>query len=249
MAGYVIYIPGGRGYSPEQLDAVGLAGLREGSIELAEALPGPDGNNGVIVAWSHPGKPTVFDADRFTWHPAVPEGELAAGRYFMGLPNEGVCPADIVRKETYPGWFVPLFAGHKWNIPAAAQLPHRHALDAQGQHTRKIVERFQAYWDQSQQYAAQIFAAADQLLAAAAETGQDPGELTTKFTLADTWNFCVTALSINYRLNADLVSLLGGLDDNQMANICKAAADLPTLVRIETQKKTESVTIPVGLSI
>jgi hypothetical protein len=73
--------------------------------------------------------------------------------------------------------------------------------------------------------------------------------------MAETFDFAVEALAMNYRLNAELVTTLGLLDDCGLLDVVKAVVDLPTLIGAEREKKKgssgtarERVSIPVGLS-
>lgn len=47
---FQIYLPGGRGADPAQLDQVGLGDLREGA-QFVAAADGPDGAGGMVVSW------------------------------------------------------------------------------------------------------------------------------------------------------------------------------------------------------
>ena len=241
MPGFAIYIPNKTGAKPEHLDDVGLSLLRRDRCpEFADLVAGtPDGGRGIIGLWRTLSDNGGFAASGYRWTPAKADKSrgLAAKRFFVGIPTGGIRPQEIERKPTYRGYAIPLADGQRWVIPPAVSLPHKHGLDEEGTPTRVIEDAWLGYWDRSEKFAVEFFAAVDRLGAGATET---------KFTLADAWSFACEALSINYRLSPEIIDALGLLNDDAIRNIIKAAIDLPVLIDAENQKKTEEITIPVG---
>jgi hypothetical protein len=241
VPGYAIYIPNKTGAAPEHLDDVGLSILRRDRCpEFADVLANaPDGGRGIIGCWRTLSDNGGFNPKDYTWTPAKADKArgLPAKRFYIGIPACGIRPQDIERKQTYRGYAIPLADGYRWSIPPAVSLPHKHGLDEEGSPVRVIEDAWRGYWDRSEKFAIEFFAAVDRLNSGATET---------QFTLADAWAFSCEALSLNYRLSPEIVDALGLLNDDGMRNIIKAAIDLPVLIDAENQKKTETLTIPVG---
>ena len=252
MAGYLLYIPGARGADPEHLANVGLAELGTDRLpEFADCLAGPDGQQGLLAFWHVGGQSPPVNTLLYNWRPAPRDKRtgLAAKRFYLGiLAGEQILPQDIQRDVLRSGYWVQAADKQRWQIPAAEQLPHQHGLDEEGEFVRLPAAAFRTFWEQSRQYAVQFFKACDQLELLQATLRQAPEETEIEFTIAQTWDFCCQALSINYRLAPSLVSLLGLIDDDTMSAIVKAAIDLPVLLEVKREKKRERVGIPVGLS-
>jgi hypothetical protein len=236
VASYLLYLPDCKGADPSHLDRRGLGELRaDRSPEFAECFSFGQGS---LAYWHQKGVAPVLDTSLYDW---------TRGKGFsLGvLTGQRVTPDDVQRDTVRPGYWITCADGQRWQIPAAAKLPHRHGLNADGEHTREVVAQYRDYWDKSEQYAIQMFKAIDQLEILAAH--QKVTEETVEFTLAETWDFACRALSINYRLTPEMVSMLGLIDDDAMSGIVKAAIDLPCLIEVKKEKKKELVGIPVGL--
>ena len=257
MAGYSIYIPRGPSPLAAALASVGLEQLlAEGDPQpdASEVLDnGPDGGAGVLFAWRHgdPRTDPPMNVDGQTWTPAKPnpERDLAADRFWIGTdPDRPVTPDDIARPHPMAGTFRPLADGQVWRIPQARFLPHPHGLDDEGRFARRVDPRYEKFWTDSEIHAAKFFEAFD-AADALRELKPDltPEQLEVTITIEETWQYCIDALAMNYRLNADLVDHLGLLDDATMQDIVMVTINLPALSDIRAQKKTElPVIIPNG---
>jgi hypothetical protein len=227
---------------------------------------GPDGGRGWYCTWlrGDGNDPPTALLPTVDWTPCRPGHvagrELATGAYWIGLDaKKPPRPAELERKATYAGYWVTLGDGQPWHCPAATFLPHCHGLGADGSYQRQIDPEFADFWNQTQQFAQGIFEKLAQLnvlqalSAARAASGkgkQAPQTINADFDLAQTFAFSVAALAYNYRLNAELVTLLKLFrTDEHMTAVVKAATDLPVLLEVRDQKKTagpERVAIPVG---
>ncbi len=240
MASYLLYLPDCKGADSAHLDRYGLGELAaDRAPEFAECFSFGQGS---LAYWHQNGVSPVLDTTLYDW-------KKGKGFSLGVLKGQQVTPDAIQRDVVRPGYWIACADGQRWQIPAAAKLPHRHGLDAEGEHTREVVAQYRDYWDKSQQYAVQFFQAIDAVDILRQSNPRLPiDEPQVTFTLADTWAFCCRALSINYRLTPEMVSLLGLIDDDSMSNIVKAAIDLMHLIDVKTEKKKEVVGIPVGWS-
>lgn len=241
MASYLLFLPNCKGADPAQLDRCGLADLRsDRSPEFAEYLGGQLGS-GNLAYWPHGGMSPNLDCSLYDW--------TKLKNFSIGvLKGQQVIPDDIQREPVRSGYWVLMADGQRWQIPAASKLPHKHGLDESGEHTREVANQFKDYWDKSQQFAVQFFQALDAVDILRQSNPRmpidDPQET---FSLADTWNFCCRALSINYRLTPEITSHLGLFDDDAMCNTVKAAIDLTHILECKADvKKKDELTIPLS---
>jgi hypothetical protein len=262
---YYLYFPGATGITDEHLARCGLEDLARGqSPTWFEPPRGPDGKRGMACTWlrGNGDDPPLGIVESQKWTPcrpaAIPGGKLEAGAYWVGVDRERpVRPEDIERAEPFAGHRVPLDDDQIWTVPIARRLPHCHGLDDRGAYCRQIHPRFAAFWQRSESFAAELLTVVRQLTLMATRKGAKPTDtLNAQFDMAETFDFAVEALAMNYRLNAELVTTLGLLDDCGLLDVVKAVVDLPTLIGAEREKKKgsseparERVSIPVGLSI
>lgn len=129
-----LFLPHASGADPQQLAAVGLGELLAPHDDAPQfgtlAGPGPGNLPGAIVCWSP--TPPVFQPDRQTWRPAVPDPvrQLPAGRYWWGCPSDApLTPACLARKEVFAGIGAIRARGHEWRVPNVLDLPCRISID------------------------------------------------------------------------------------------------------------------------
>lgn len=269
---YYLYFPGTIGISNEPLVRCGLADLaRDQSPAWFELDRGPDGKRGAACTWvrGNADDPPLALLPSQAWTPCRPvcqetgdrrqgtEVEIPRGAYWVGIDRERPPrPAELERREFYCGHPVALGDGKAWMIPTARRLPHTHGLGEDGSYSRRIHERFANFWARSEEYGRELLTVLRQALLLAERPNARPTDtLTADFDMAQTFAFAVEALAINYRVNAEIVTRLGLLDDAGLLDVVKAVVDLPTLIGVEREKKNagskrarERVSIPVGLS-
>ncbi len=257
----LLYFPGVRGASDDHLRAAGLADLvtktpggpDEPGPEWTEVLGrGPDGGRGMVCCW-RTGDPALDPSpfgvalDRQTWKP-VPSNAakgLAAGRYWIGVESgRPVAPLALQRKGRYPGTPVKLLDGQEWIIPRAQAMPHRHGLNANGEHERRAVAAFEWFVAEAQRYSQIIFAELHALQVLRPSQSDLAGGV--QITLTAAWDYCCRVLALNYRLTPEMIDALELIDDAAMRSIICATIELPAIGEVRDQKKSSAaLTIPV----
>jgi hypothetical protein len=234
MASYQIYIPGARGASPDRLTEVGLdVHDAQASVEAIEVFHnGPDAAQGgsgcgVCFFWLDPEQPEFnprpgVHPGQQEWTPAKASGKLPAGRFWMGRELAyAVEPASLLRKSHETSTPVELADGQIWYIPAVRRLPCKFALDDRGNPARRIEPRYEWFYQQAEAYL-NLFLT------------REPGSA---IEIEQAWPFALRALSMNYRVDANIVDWLGLLNDLTIVNLIGATFEWTTLERVEAQKK------------
>lgn len=129
MKSYLLYLPS----SVRSLDDVpAAAGLLrdddEGVLWQPQTVTGPDGKQGRIGHWNHPGREELIphlicDMTAQTWL------QVAGSDLWIGWrKTEQLKPAALVRKKTYSGYELPLADGNEWVVLSGMMLPQRYAF-------------------------------------------------------------------------------------------------------------------------
>lgn len=191
MSHFQIYLPGQRGQNPQMLAAAGLPDLIAGAEYLDEAQ-GPDGRGGVIVAWRKPTDHRMgFKPAEQLWLPAVPRGDLQAGRYQVGLWNDRPpTPADLQRPYATKGRFIRFGDGREWLMPEARKLPADMVRADDGSWQFVVQRNYHDFWLESLRWL------------------QWWSSQPTSFVYADVADFVERGLQVNYRLPTELISHL-----------------------------------------
>lgn len=208
MAHFQIFLPDARDSDhAEQLAAAGLAHLATGFDPLQ--CDGPDGQSGVCLAWRTPQQTRMgYRPDEQTWLPAVPDGDLPAKRYYVGLWNDSPpTPKDLQRPYAAPGRWLRLGDGNQWLIPESAELPADRILADDGSWKFEVQREFHDFHLECQRWA-DVVAEADK-------------ETTIPWEELDAFNR--RALQINYRIVPELVSHLRLFNSANMAQPLFAA--------------------------
>jgi hypothetical protein len=230
---YQIFIPDATGCSPDLMREVGLEDLLDGgtSLTACEVTAGPAGRRGVCFWFGdhpHPG----FHKDDQLWTPCTPRGDKPAGRFWMGQArNLPPLPREMQRTEILAGGqFATLGDGNEWLIPVPRRLPSIYGLDELGRPTRKVKSIYRDWQERAWEYW--------EIVVAWKRGGG--GDLT----IQDAWRFMVDSLTMNYRVNQDIASWLGVIDDTSILKILDAVFELGVLNRLEAQKKKTGDGIP-----
>lgn len=192
---FQIYIPRAADVAESLVD-VGLAHLA--SEFDARLIVGPDGGRGALFSWLKPGSTELgYQAERQTWTPAAAAGDLASGRYWLGLWNDSPpTPADLARTYQQPGKPLQLGDGRTWIIPRVAELPRDVQLADDGTLRFVVQRKFHAFYVVADAWRQRL----------AAMNPDDPEAGNVDY--VELWEFANQALEINYRTTPEVVSAL-----------------------------------------
>ena len=217
MSSYLVYVPGEHADNESTLVAVGLGGIVDpfNPAKVAKVDAGPDGSAGLIFHWIDQDKPNanpIPDTASNDWAKAKPCEALKAGRFWLGKPKwDTITPASLERRSAIGGMRVLLDDQQEWSIPVARQSPHDYRLDDSAQPVRKPQARFEKFYNDTARFY--------ELFRRYWETGVD-------LSLDEAWSFANEALSINYRVNADIVDWLELLGDESMPMLICATFEM-----------------------
>lgn len=229
MSGLMIYLPKGTDASPTSLARLGLAELLEPGIAPLGVSPGPktpDSGRGTLVFFDNPQRPDlhaprVIDLEKQDWTAAPPDGDLPAGRYWIGYERASPPgPEDLVRRVIFDGEAVILCDSRPWVVPIAPYLPRlltRNSLTGVEEtkpapHHREFCCRAD---DLLRHFLSNEFR----------ERVMSTGHLTIPRGL----EFAAQSLSKNYRVNADVVDALGLVGEWEAFDVARIACGLPPL--------------------
>ncbi len=261
MAAPVFYIPGAQGDRLEKFRQAGLAELcgDDGNPEAAKINSGPDGGSGILYAFrkGDPATdPSLDNTDALDWTAAPPEAtrDLTAGRFWLGVDRDRpVVPDDLIRKSPYAGGNIRLADGNDWFVPIMHRLPHTIGLDPEtGKMSRRIADKYAGVWQRSEHYAEELFRGSDDDFTLQ-DLAEERPELKKQIdderkntfvdvTLEGAWKYCTDVLSLNYRIDETLVSMLGLLDDPSMCAVIIGTLELDEVVKVR-QKKTLGICV------
>lgn len=234
MAGLLWFFPGATpGVTWRKLLAdAGLSELQvEGDSEpslASAACEGPEGLRGLLAFYQDREqadvRPMLYRAEGQAWKPASRRGDLARGRYWVGMFKDAKPgPAELARDKQPLGLEVNLGSA-SWRIPTARDLSQTLGLDDDGRLSRQFDdERHQRYHDTAWDLVAKIRATAA------------GGVL--RYSEEEHFRFAAEALSLGYRVNVDALTLLGAIKSDNVWGAAWAAAGCPWLE--DPQKKAE----------
>lgn len=224
MPSLLIYLPGRPSAQAADLAAVGLGDLLDSSAVSAFTVDrGPDGGGGSIAYWGD----EIPSIDDYTFERA--KGRKEGAGCWLGKPKQGqLGPAHLARKKQQIGADVLLADGQAWSVPIARQLPLLLGMDDSGAWTGVVAPQYRAFYEAAWSALEWLAPGGDNLRRVDAQAGAD---------------FAASALSINYRVNRDVIALLGLLTSELIFEIAEAAVEFAAIVAATDaaqQKKTES---------
>jgi len=245
MSGILIYVPkvrvehlkGEKEFPIKVLETCGLLDLaKKSSPSVRKSHDGPDdkGQGGFIISWPsiETTEAPVYNPGCQRWAPCKGKDDRA-GLFWIGiLTDRPFKPETLQRTEMYESIPVKLADGVEWLVPIAKALPHVWGIDDNAEFSRSISPEFAGFSSLCDEYYQVI-------------SQKEAGDT---IVWSDVWKFCLSALSINYRVNSDILDFLGIINDETGMGIVFASMglDVARLV-VEQQKKTEPVPTP-GIS-
>jgi hypothetical protein len=169
----------------------------------------------------------TYSEKRQEWHACPKNGDLTAGRYWIGWDKDDrPRPADLIKPRQYESEQVTLADGNEWKIPIASLLPRNWMLDDEGQPARRVAPQYQEFCEQAEK----IYVA----FVTAGEGGN--------IQIPAGWTFAVNAIALNYRVNDFVVSAIGLINDDVAWKIWAAALGYGSIREAENLKKREATT-------
>lgn len=202
MAGFLYYLPGGKGVGTDALRALGLERVFRGASVTTGAIDsGPGSTAGLLFAISGEGKPRLaYKSDKQIWNKYE--------KFWIGYDREDKPgPDDLARKEIVPGYVVVLSDGNKWQIPTAPALPSYLGITADGSRARKPHPDYATLSTMGARVM-DVFEAAN--ISDGETTSEAPA-----LTVEEEADICLECLATNYRLGvceADALCLLTDSD-------------------------------------
>lgn len=194
MSHFLLYLPGATGQGPSVLEDVGLADFHAGAEWLDLGI-GPDEGRGMLVAWRKPGTPhrLHFNITEQTWIPANRDGDLPAGRYWIGFWNDAPpTPADLARPYQRKGRTHELADGQTWLFAEPGALPADLIQADDGTWKYELQRKYHAWYLESLSWLDRI----------------DPATEVFRSSLEEMLPFLARALAINYRITPEVISHL-----------------------------------------
>lgn len=228
----MIFVPGATGVDEAELKRIGCADLLEpGFTPLrTPCAKGPGGKAGVLVTFEPGNAPRSYEADSQTWLEAPPDGDLPKGRYWVGYANDRKpSPEDLQRRELIDGGPVILADNKIWIVPCCEYAPKRLTRDPDTGNEKRVVTDAHKHWVDWTNALYQTF------------VSEDFHQLVEKDRIVRIPNglaYAALCLSKNYRVNMDVIDLLGLVGEYQAFDIARTATGLALIEQLLLQKKS-----------
>jgi hypothetical protein len=241
--GVMAYLPKYAGDERAELARRGLGSLLDPGIDaiFTEVRKGPDGGHGKLVTFWPGNSPREVCLESQTWMEAPPDGDFAKGRYWVGYvraqkPSAG----ELQRRELIDGEPVALADGNAWIVPCCEFAPKRLTRDRNtGAETRVVKDEYQHWVDWSNALYRVFVSDAFHTLVEKQRIVHIPNGL----------GFAALCLAQNYRVNQDVVDLLGLIGEYEAFEIARVATGMSIMERLLVQKKsTEPSSLEASLS-
>jgi len=231
-----IYVPGSQACDQDALRAIGCSSLFDAlaaPMFVDAAIEGPDGGTGrlaYIDSHATGSRPIVtVDMQTQQWSEAARCGELKRGRYWLGVWSDAKpTPIDLCRPTTCDGTPMELGDGNEWVIPIADFLPKRLTVDKDTGSQCEVVK------DEYLKFTKRANSLFEHFLSEGFLKAVDEGLVAH---VPEGLSFASDALEINYRVNCDLVDLLGLVGQYDAFAIAEASTGIQ-MIRAAAQKKT-----------
>lgn len=236
---FAIYLPGKRGAHESMLRDAGAGWACDPSVvamfaDVSEG--GPDGGGGVLVYFDPRGRfaPNMLatiDMAAQDWLPAAPDGELPAGRYWVGIwKQQKPTPDDLQRATLVDGAPLLLRDGREWVIPIADYLPRLMTINRQtGDEELRPLPDHLSFIERTNEIF-KLFIS---------DEFHDRLKDDFRVVVPKGLTYAAEALAVNYRVGRDLVDMLGLIGEFEAVQIAGIATGLDLVATAEaTQKKS-----------
>lgn len=222
---YLIFIPNKSGPSRSNLRDAGLGDL----LRVGDDLPawadldgrGPGGQTGQIWTWN---ESPVYLPEQQTWTADK------RGRYWFGI-NTAKPPraVELLRRNPVAGLMQTMADGSEWQIPNVLNLPAVFDIDENDEPIKVPSKPYKPFADDC--------AWALEAVINAVGHGVEPDWVRV-------FKFAVDALSVNYRVNRQIVAWLGLLDDTLIHTIAAKATDADRIRQVLDDLKKKGTVSP-----
>ena len=229
--GILIFLPDYEGDDRNELVARGLGDLVDSSVDaiFTPISKGPTGSGGKLVTFYPGNAPREYDAKLQTWMEAPPDGELKAGRYWLGYVTKAKPrPEDFQRATLIDGEPVVLCDDKVWVIPCAEFAPKRLTRHRITGDEIKVPEDKYKHWVDWTNALYKLFVSRDFHLIV---------ENTGHIQIPNGLGYAGLTLSQNYRVNMDVVDLLQLVNEHKAFDISRVSTGMSILERAAEQKK------------
>lgn len=230
---FAVFIPGKHPYVDSVLHDVGAGWALDPSVtamHLDVVENGPDGGAGRLVYFDSPrgrirNQITQVDLQRQTWLPAAKDGEAAEGRYWLGVVTDAQIPPEALqRSDLTDGLPLQLQDGNSWVIPIADKIPKQLKLNrSTGEEEKRPFAKDRDFIDRTDE----IFR---YLIGGEFHRRVEEED---RVYIPDGLRFASLALQRNYRVNFDLVDLLGLIGEVEAIQIAAIATGLEPLTSLD----------------
>lgn len=222
---YLIFIPNKFASNRQNLIDAGLGDLLREGDEMPACGdlvgPGPGDLPGQVWTWGD-GIPAYLP-DRQTWT----EGRL--GQYWFGVETaKPPTPDELLRRNPVEGLTQLLADGREWMLPSVFRLPAVFGFDGRGEVAKVPHPRYASFCDECG-------------WAIEAVIGGLKGDV---LDWQRAFQFAVSALSINYRINAAVAIHLGLLNDGLLPTLLAKTSDVTRVYQIMDDLKKRTTVLP-----
>jgi hypothetical protein len=243
VAHYLIFIPGASGAGHGPLIDAGLGSLlrSDDSGPLAIAVDNGPKGSGVVYTWlgeehEHSPRPGYY-SDSQEWH------ESWNGKFWLGIEiGRPPQPADLSRRQQVPGKPLTMADGFTWLMPTLTLLPHKFVVNGDGEIAREIKDQYAEFFNVGMNIASEMM-----LQFGMIEEYRDRNpkakieDLEIKVTVKNGLELITRALNLNYRLNLEICTMLGMLDERATGAALIHFCELAEIRLVNDQKKSPEV--------
>lgn len=221
-----VFIPNCKTNDVAELQNIGCDNLfdrRHGAI-FADCFDGPQGQAGKLVyAGMGNSAVSMYAPARQTW--------LDCGDYQLGFWNHLRPTPEMLQKDVLiDGEQVILCDDSAWTVPIPNYFPKRLTIDrTTGEETYATAPQYASYIARCNELLMLFISDKFQQRVESEHVVHIPGGLT----------FAAEALAQNYRVNRDLVDLLGLIDEHKAFDIAWVSSGCSLAEKLGNQKKTE----------
>lgn len=225
---YQIFIPGLAVSNPDRLKDYGLEDLlRHGNPDMWQGQLEVVQKGGTFCSWGNAPKTALSE---WRWE--------RCGTWFMGIdPGNPPTPFDLRAKQVYSGFDITLNDGHIWHIPHYQRVEHSFQIDENGEVVRAPAPHFREFTRRCEMMMETLFYAIDMVELIEENGKMRPAEEYKKITIKDGLHLAVEAISLNYRINAQIAVMLDLLTDQTVQTVLVNIVEMPEILREKSIKK------------